>query len=60
MAVITFDVERNSVSVLVEKSDIIHINKDDCIEVSSGTKHISGKIFVNGEIHTCIIRGERQ
>ena len=60
MAVITFDTEKNSVCVLVEKSDIIHTKDDAVVEISTGAKHLSGKIFVNGEIQTCIIRGERQ
>jgi hypothetical protein len=60
MAVITFDVEKNSVCVLVEKSDIINTKEDNIVEVSSGAKHVSGKIFVNGEIDACIVRGERQ
>lgn len=59
MAVITFDTEKNSVCVLVEKSDIIHIKDDNVVEVSAGSKHLSGKVFVNGEIHTLVLRGER-
>ena len=58
MAVITFD--DNSVCVLVEKSDLIHIKDDDVVEVSTGAKHLSGKVWVNGEIPTLILRGERQ
>ena len=60
MAVITFDTEKNSVCVLVEKSDSIHIRNSSTVEISSGSKHLSGKVFVNGEIQTLIIRGERQ
>ena len=59
MAVITFDTTNNSICVLVEKSDIIHTKDDSMVEVSTGAKHLSGKVFVNGEINTCIIRGER-
>ena len=59
MAVITFDAANNSVCILVEKSDVIHMKDDNVVEVSAGSKHLSGKIFVNGEIQTCIIRGER-
>ena len=59
MAVITFDVEKNSVCVLVEKSDIVNTKEDNIIEVSSGSRHISGKVFVNGEIDAFIVRGER-
>lgn len=60
MAVITFDTEKNSVCVLVEKSDIIHTKEDNVVEISPGSKHLSGKVFVNGEIQTLILRGERQ
>lgn len=59
MAVITFDTENNKVCVLVEKTDLIHFKDDSCVEISNGSKHLSGKIFVNGEIPVCIIRGER-
>ena len=59
MAVITFDTVNNSVCILVEKSDEIHTKDDNVVEVSAGAKHLSGKIFVNAEIQTCIIRGER-
>lgn len=59
MAVITFDTEKNSVCVLVEKSDLIHIKDDNVVEVSTGAKHLSGKVFVNGEIQTLVLRGER-
>lgn len=59
MAVITFDTVNNSVCILVEKSDEIHVKDDNVVEISSGAKHLSGKIFTNGEIQTCIIRGER-
>lgn len=59
MAVITLNTTDNSVCVLVEKSDIIHFKDENVVEVSSGAKQLLGKVFVNGEIQTCIIRGER-
>lgn len=59
MAVITFDIEKNSVCVLVEKSDAIHMKDDEITEISTGSKYLSGKVFVNGEINTLILRGER-
>ena len=60
MAVITFDTEKNSVCVLVEKSDLIHIKDDNVVEVSTGSKHLPGKVWVNDAINTLILRGERQ
>lgn len=60
MAVITFDTEKNSVCVLVEKNDSIHMEDGSTVEISSGSKYLSGKVFVNGEIQTLVIRGERQ
>ena len=60
MAVITIDTANNSVCVLVEKNDLIHLKDDNVVEVSSGSKHLSGKVFVNGEIDTLVLRGERQ
>lgn len=59
MAVITFDTENNSICVLVEKSDLIHLKDDSVIEISNGSKHLPGKVWVNGEINTLILRGER-
>lgn len=60
MAVITLNPKNNSVCVLVEKSDLIHIKDDDVVEVSTGAKHLSGKVWVNGEVQTLVLRGERQ
>lgn len=59
MAVITLDVEKNTVTVLVEKSDLVHYVEDNLITVASGSKYTIGKTFVNGEINLCMIRGER-
>ncbi len=59
MAVITFDIDKNTVSVLVEKTDKVHIKEKGSIELNKGDQYPVGKIFVNGEIETCIIRGER-
>lgn len=60
MAVITFDTEKNSVCVLIEKADLIHVKDGNTVEISNGSKHLPGKLFVNGEIQTTVIRGERQ
>ena len=59
MAVITLDVEKNTVTVLVEKNDLVHYVEDNIITVASGSKYTIGKTFVNGEINLCMIRGER-
>ncbi len=59
MAVITLDAEKNTVTVLVEKSDLVHCVEDNLITVASGSKYTIGKTFVNGEINLCMIRGER-
>ena len=60
MAVITFDTENNSVCVLVEQTDLINIRDENEVEISHGGKYFLGKVFVNGEIQTTVIRGERQ
>ena len=60
MAVITLDLTNNSLCVLVEKTDLVHVKTDDEIEVSRGAQYVSGKIFANGEYPICIVRGERQ
>lgn len=59
MAVITLDRDNDSISILVEKSDIIHDKEDNVMVVGCGSKYSSGKVFVNGEIHLCMMRGER-
>lgn len=59
MAVITFDTEKNSVCVLIEKTDLIHIKDENVVEISNGSKHLPGKVFVNGEVQATVIRGER-
>lgn len=60
MAIATFDNDNNTISILLEKSDLVYIKEDKVIEISNGGKFLSGKIFVNGEHKICIIRGERQ
>lgn len=59
MAVITLDAEKNTVTVLVEKSDLIHERKGNMLEVGGANKHTIGKVFANGEVKLCMIRGER-
>ena len=59
MAVITFDVEKNTISILVEKTDVVNYKEDNIIETGSGAKYIVGKVFANGEVNICMVRGER-
>ena len=59
MAVITLDAEKNTVTILVEKTDLVHYVKENVIEVASGGKYTIGKTFANGEVNLCMIRGER-
>ena len=59
MAVITFDIEKNSVSVLVEKNDVIHIKEGNVMTIQSASKESAGKIFVNDKTYLCMVRGER-
>lgn len=59
MAVITLDAAKNTVTVLVEKTDLVHEKEDNMILVGSGSKHTVGKVFANGEVKLCMIRGER-
>ena len=60
MAVIVFDYDKNSVSVLVEKTDVIHDKKGNETVISSAKNISAGKVFVNGNINLCMIRGERE
>ena len=59
MAIFTFDVEKNSISILVEKSDMISYLENGMSTIGAGAKYTSGTVFVNGEFPVCIIRGER-
>lgn len=59
MAVITLDAEKNTVTVLVEKNDLVRCVEDNIITVASGNKYTIGKTFANGEVSLCMIRGER-
>ena len=59
MAVFTFDVENNRVSILVEKSDMVSYLEDNTLTIGNGGQHTVGKVFANGECSVCIIRGER-
>lgn len=59
MAVITFDIEKDSVSVLVEKTDAVYTKDGNIITVGRASQDVAGKIYVNGEIQLCMVRGER-
>jgi len=59
MAVITFDDDNNSVSILVEKNDLIK-NKDGATtSIMPAVGYSSGEVFINDRANVCIIRGER-
>ena len=59
MAVISFDLEDNSVCILVEKDDIVRTKDNNTVTTKHGRDYWTSKVFVNGEIKTCIVRGER-
>lgn len=59
MAVITLDAAKNTVTVLVEKTDLVHEKEDNMVVVGSGSKHTIGKVFANCEVKLCMVRGER-
>jgi len=60
MAIITFDRNNNLVSVLVEKTDMIHDKKDGAISISNADKsYRTGEVIINGDIQLCMVRGER-
>ena len=59
MAVITFDIEKDSVSVLVEKTDAVYTKDGNVVTVGSASQDIAGKIYVNDKIQLCMVRGER-
>ena len=59
MAVITLDLDKNTVAILVEKTDIIREEANNEITAYRAEECQSGKVFVNGEIPLCLIRGER-
>jgi hypothetical protein len=59
MAVITLDAKENTITVLVEKTDLVHVREDDTLIIGSGSKYTIGKVFANGEVNLCMVRGER-
>lgn len=61
MAVITFDDEKNEVSILLEKTDIVHVRDDNAntITITKGSKFALGRVLVNGPVKLCVVRGER-
>ena len=59
MAVITLDAEKNTVTILVEKTDLVHDKEDNMVVVGSGSSYTIGKVFANGEVKLCMVRGER-
>lgn len=59
MAVITLDAANNTVTVLVEKTDLVHEREDNTVVIGNGSKHTIGKVFANGEVKLCMVRGER-
>ena len=59
MAVIELDAKENTVTVLVEKTDLVHVREDNNLIVGSGSKYAIGRVFANGEVKLCMVRGER-
>ena len=59
MAVIELDAKENTVTVLVEKTDLVHVREDNNLIVGSGSKYTIGRVFANGEVKLCMVRGER-
>lgn len=60
MAVITFNIKNDSISILVEKTDQVNIQDKDIVKIYKGKHYPIGKVLINGEIETFIIRGERE
>ena len=59
MAVITLDLDKNTVAILVEKTDIIREEANNEITTYRAEDCQPCKVFVNSEIPLCMIRGER-
>lgn len=59
MAVITLDLDKNTISILVEKTDLMRERENNIVTAYKADTVLSGKVFVNGEIQLCMIRGER-
>ena len=52
-------IDKNTVSILVEKTDLIRERENNELISYNANAVVSGKVFVNGEIPLCMIRGER-
>lgn len=59
MAIITFDHDNDSISILVEKTDIITDRESNTTSIKSAKDYVVGKVFINEEVNLCMIRGER-
>lgn len=59
MAIITFDLDNNSISVLVEKTDIVREKENGVIFSQNAKNQMVGEVLANDEFKICIIRGER-
>ena len=60
MAVIVFDTNNDTVTVLVEGTDSIHVIEDNTTNISGGRNYAAGKVFINGSTELCMVRGERE
>lgn len=59
MAVITFDADSDSVSILVEKNDIIKNKDGSATYIKPAINYSTGEVFINGRTSVCMVRGER-
>lgn len=59
MAVITFDIDKQKVYVVVEETDIINTRDQGQATTVSAARYNVGKVFIDENLDICIIRGER-
>ena len=59
MAIITLNYDDDSVSVLLEKTDIIRIIDESSICSYSASRRNVGEMLINDNVKLCVIRGER-
>ncbi|MBQ8570316.1 MAG: hypothetical protein IJ444_02260 [Kiritimatiellae bacterium] len=60
MAIITFNINDGSVSVLVEKTDLIRKENNGTICTQNAKHYGVGTVLVNEDMKLCMVRGERE
>ena len=59
MAIINFDIDKQKIYIIVERQDTIRTVEEKTVETTQGGQYDIGKVFIDGPLEVCVIRGER-